>query len=95
MPDVLGRERTVRRVRGARGGGVMASKLLTIDDLAEQLGVKPKTIYAARSDGRHDQFPPAIKVGSFLRWRQQDVDGWLEAQLPQTNVLPMRKRIAG
>jgi excisionase family DNA binding protein len=51
--------------------------LLTIDDVAELLGVSKQLIYS----WRHKKLgPPAIALeGRLLRWRLDDVDGWLEA----------------
>ncbi|MBE7699236.1 helix-turn-helix domain-containing protein [Oerskovia sp. Sa1BUA8] len=53
--------------------------LLTPIDLAAQLGVPIPTLYAWRTRGIG---PRALKVGKHLRWRQADVDQWLEQQVP-------------
>lgn len=49
--------------------------MLSIQELAEQLGVPVATIYVWRNRG---EAPKAHKIGRHLRWRQQDVDAWLE-----------------
>lgn len=54
--------------------------LLTVRDLAEQTGMSVSTIYRKRSNG--DSLPRALLLGkSSLRWRQSEVDLWLDAQL--------------
>ncbi len=54
----------------------LAAPLLTTDQLAEYLGVPTPTIYAWRVRGLG---PRACKVGKHLRWRQDDVEHWLES----------------
>ena len=55
------------------------SPLLTVRDLAEQTGMSVSTIYRKRSNG--DSLPRALLLGSAVRWRQADVNSWLEDQL--------------
>lgn len=52
--------------------------LLTIDELSEQIKVSVSTIYSWRADGYG---PPNVKLGKHIRYRQVDVDLWLESQL--------------
>lgn len=55
-------------------------RLLDVNDLAEQTGWSVSTIYRKRSLG--ESLPPALKLGkNALRWRQSDVDDWLEQQM--------------
>jgi excisionase family DNA binding protein len=51
--------------------------LLTPADVAAQLGVPVKSIYVWRTKGTA---PRGIRVGKHLRFRQSDVDAWIEAQ---------------
>jgi excisionase family DNA binding protein len=53
--------------------------LLNIDDVADLLGVSVATIYRWRSLG--ESCPPAFKIGGQVRWSQESVDRWLEAQM--------------
>jgi excisionase family DNA binding protein len=53
-------------------------RLLTQDELARYLGVKPGTLSAWRYRG---QGPPAVKVGHLVRYRPQDVNAWLNERL--------------
>ncbi|MFE5776896.1 helix-turn-helix transcriptional regulator [Brachybacterium sp. NPDC056505] len=57
------------------------SKLLTVDDLSEQLGISASSIYRMRSLG--ESLPRALKIGSSVRWRQADVDAWVERCLEE------------
>jgi excisionase family DNA binding protein len=52
-------------------------KLLTIQEVGEQLKLAPQTIYRKRSEGA--DIPAAIKIGGRVRWRQESVDAWLLA----------------
>lgn len=53
--------------------------LLTAKDLSSQLGISASSIYRRRS--LRESLPPAVKIGGSVRWRQSDVDAWLESQL--------------
>lgn len=54
--------------------------LLTVEDLAQQLGLSTSTIYRMRSLG--ESLPRATRVGArAVRWRQADVDAWIEQNL--------------
>jgi len=50
------------------------TKLLTKDEVAEMLGVKPSTIY----QWTHEGFIPHVKIRNLVRFRQNDIDKWLE-----------------
>lgn len=64
--------------------------LLTIADVAAQLGVAVKTVYQWRA--RPVPYgPTAIKVGKYLRWKPEVVDAWIDAQQPEGNVTPIRR----
>ena len=54
------------------------SPLLTIDQVAEYLGVSRQRLYAWRHEGKG---PPAIQLeGRLLRFSQTDLDTWLDQQ---------------
>lgn len=54
--------------------------LLTVKDLSAQTGMSMSTIYRKRSNG--ESMPRAVKIGGHaVRWRQADVDTWIEEQL--------------
>jgi excisionase family DNA binding protein len=48
--------------------------LMTVDELAEQLGVKKSTIY----QWTHLRFVPHVKLGSCVRFREEEILKWLE-----------------
>jgi excisionase family DNA binding protein len=51
--------------------------LLTVDDLANQLRVKPSWIYGeTRKTGKGSI--PRIRVGKYLRFRLEEVMDWLK-----------------
>jgi excisionase family DNA binding protein len=52
-------------------------RLLTVDDVADYLGVPKATVYKWRYEG---QGPAGYRVGRFVRYRAEDVDSWLESQ---------------
>lgn len=52
-------------------------QLLTPEDLAAELQVPVKTLYAWRYQSTG---PRSIKVGRHIRYRRSDVETWLEAQ---------------
>jgi excisionase family DNA binding protein len=55
----------------------MDNKLLTTEEVAEFLGVPVQTIYIWRTK---KSGPKSIKVGKHLRFRQADIDAWLDEQ---------------
>jgi excisionase family DNA binding protein len=52
--------------------------LLSVRDLAEYLGLPIATLYTWRYRG---QGPSGFRVGRHLRYRQSDVDGWIQQQM--------------
>ncbi|MGA9596968.1 MAG: helix-turn-helix domain-containing protein [Acidimicrobiia bacterium] len=52
-------------------------RLLTVQDLANHLGVPVATIYAWRY--RHEG-PPGFRVGRHVRFRRSDVQQWISQQ---------------
>jgi excisionase family DNA binding protein len=51
--------------------------LVTIEQVAEHLGVPVRTLYAWRY---RREGPPALRVGRYLRYRWVDIDAWLDEQ---------------
>ena len=56
-------------------------RLLTVEELAEYLGVPVTTVYAWRY---HSRGPPGFLVGRHLRFRRSDVESWIEDRIAQT-----------
>lgn len=57
-----------------------AGPLLTTAETAEMLGISKSSLYSLRYVG---DAPPAIKVGSRLRWRRSDVEKWIDENLEE------------
>jgi excisionase family DNA binding protein len=55
----------------------MRHPLLTVKELAQHCQVPEATIYAWRYRGVG---PRSVRVGKYVRYRQEDVDRWLESQ---------------
>lgn len=49
-------------------------KLLTVEEIADYLQVKPSTIY----QWTHQGFIPHVKLGNRVRFRLSRVDRWIE-----------------
>ncbi len=49
--------------------------LLTIQDVAQQLQIKPSTLYAWAAQGRI----PCLKIHGLLRFRPEEVAQWVES----------------
>lgn len=52
------------------------SKLLSVKEAADYLGVKPATIYDWRTDGKG---PRAVKVGRLVKFRETDLNAFIDA----------------
>ena len=61
-----------------------SSPKLDINDLAGQLGVSAATLYRWRSIGA--DMPRGFKVGGRVRWTQEAVDQWIDAQMAKEAV---------
>lgn len=55
----------------------MTNKLLTVDEVAEYLGVPKATCYGWAQRGLG---PKVARVGRYLRYRSADVDAWVDGQ---------------
>jgi excisionase family DNA binding protein len=50
---------------------------MTVDELAEYLGLPVATIYKQRSEGTG---PPGMRLGKYVRFKRGDVEAWLETK---------------
>lgn len=55
----------------------MNSKLLSIDDVADYLGIPKNTLYQWRTKGYG---PTGRRIGKYVRYRSEDVDAWVDQQ---------------
>ncbi|MFL0243692.1 MULTISPECIES: helix-turn-helix transcriptional regulator [Mycobacteriaceae] len=60
-----------------RGGAPSGGELLKIDQVANRLRVSVGCIRAWRIKG---EGPPAIRIGTALRWDSAEVDEWLDSR---------------
>jgi excisionase family DNA binding protein len=58
--------------------------LLTIKELAEQLRIKPSTLYAWASQSKI----PCIRMHGLIRFRSEDIEGWLSGFAKKRPALP-------
>ncbi len=67
---------------------------MTVQDVADHLRVKPKTVYAWASEGRI----PAVKLNGLLRFRRDEIDAWTkscEKPALRLTTLPQERRSRG
>ena len=57
---------------------VASSALMTSEEAAAYIGVKPQTISVWRTAGRYAL--PFVKVGRLVRYRKADLDRWLASR---------------
>jgi len=69
--------RSLREGRASSPEVVGRACLLTIQQVAERLTVSVGCIRAWRLKG---EGPPAIRVGTSLRWDLREVDAWIDAR---------------
>ncbi|NGN83168.1 helix-turn-helix domain-containing protein [Arthrobacter silviterrae] len=53
-------------------------RLVSVEEVAERLGIKVHTLYLWRTKGKG---PRAVRVGKYLRYRWMDVLAWEESQM--------------
>lgn len=54
---------------------------MTVEDLAEYLGLPVATIYKQRAEGTG---PPGYRIGKYARWKRSEVEAWLETKRDET-----------
>jgi len=54
-------------------------QLLDVNEIAKRLGCSPRTVWRFRDTGR---MPAPIKIAGFVRWKETDIDAWIEAGCP-------------
>ena len=65
--------------------------LLTTKELAEQLRIKPSTLYAWASQRKI----PCVRIHGLIRFRSEDIDGWLSGFANIRPALPDYKSRGG
>jgi excisionase family DNA binding protein len=67
-------------------------RLLSVQDLADYLGVPVATIYTWRHRGHG---PPGFRVGRHLRFRTSDVTKWINQRINGSQTEQIRVRADG
>jgi predicted DNA-binding transcriptional regulator AlpA len=57
--------------------------LLTTAQVADRLGVSPKTLRNYRSAGRWPDFPQAVYLGAAPRFHASEVEAFIERRTPR------------
>jgi excisionase family DNA binding protein len=65
---------------------ICMERLLTTKDLADVTGLAVQTIYNRHSNG--GSLPACMNLGGRLRFRQRDVDAWLDSQYEKHQSQP-------
>ena len=63
-------------------------RLLTVQELANYLGVPVATIYAWRY---RREGPPGFRVGRHVRFRRSDIEEWLNNQIEEVRAGDSKK----
>jgi excisionase family DNA binding protein len=71
-------------MKNGAGDGGLSRRLLTIEDVAEILGVPKSTCYGWRS---RREGPRSFRVGRWVRYDPRDVAEWIESQKSQSGTL--------
>jgi len=66
---------SVDEPRRGPASGIVSSQLLTVEQVAAQLGVSPKTVRRLMRRGL-----PSIRFGRLVRFEQRDLLRWVEAR---------------
>ena len=62
--------------------------LLTADAVGKILSCSARTVYRLSDAGL---MPPRVRVGSLVRWRRADIEGWIERGCPSARKTRSRK----
>jgi len=60
----------------------MTDSLMTVEEVAKYLKVEQSTIYTWAKEGKI----PGIKIGRFWRFKEEDIDKWLEQRKNEISV---------
>ena len=63
-----------RQLAWAQERAMPAPRLLTVEDLANMLGMSTRTVWRRVSAG---EIPDPVKVGGLTKWRRSDIERWL------------------
>lgn len=68
------RKPSTTRVPNCTTTNGMSDRLLTVNEVAERLGVSVRTVWSLRSSGR---IPDAVKISNATRWRRSEIETYI------------------
>ena len=66
----------------------MSIMLLTVGELAQILNLSKRTIHRLNCTGK---IPSPVRISGSIRWRQSDIDRWIDLGCPDRETFNMRK----
>ena len=78
-----GESGTVSTESEAENGTITASELLSPTEVAAKIKMSPRTLQKWRCNGRGPQY---VRLGHAVRYREQDVDAWVESKLSRNSA---------
>jgi predicted DNA-binding transcriptional regulator AlpA len=66
----------------------MSKILLKVDELAQILNLSKRTVHRLNCMGK---IPCPVKINGSIRWRQSDIDLWIELDCPNRETFNIRK----
>ena len=66
----------------------MSIMLLTVGAVAQILNLSKRTIHRLNCTGK---IPSPVKISGSIRWRQSDIDHWIDLGCPDRKTFNMRK----
>jgi predicted DNA-binding transcriptional regulator AlpA len=69
-------------------GYIMSEILLKVGALAQMLDLSKRTIHRLNCTGK---IPCPVKINGSIRWRQSDIDLWIELGCPDREMFNIRK----
>jgi len=65
---------------------VMIEKLLTAKSVGEMLSLSKRTVFRLNACGR---IPAPVRIGGSVRWRQSDVERWIQWDCPDRQTFEL------
>ena len=69
-------------------GNTMSEILLKVGALAQILNLSKRTVHRLNCTGK---IPRPVKINGSIRWRQSDIDLWIELGCPDREAFNIRK----
>ena len=66
----------------------MSEKLMKIDSVAQLLQLSKRTVHRLNCAGK---IPAPVKINGSIRWRESDINRWLDLGCPDRETFNVRK----